>query len=236
MKTKIFALILISIFSVSACYNASESSDSKTPRRTDRSSPVTEKSTSPEPSQTAENKGNFGQAKSDYDAKNYEKAASGFQDVIDSDLNNFEARFYLGKSQQALKKDDGAISAFKEVVKIKPEHADANFELGNIYYGRKDYDTALPFYQRAVKTNFRDPKMLMALGDNYSAMKKDDYAIVQYLKVEEFDKTNADAIYKTGLAYITIGNSIAARQTAQRLEKVDSAKAKKLLESVDKMK
>ena len=134
-----------------------------------------------------------------------------------------------------MKEDDKAIAAFKEAVKIKPEHADANFELGNIYFGRKEYETAQPFYQQAVKTNFKDPVMLMALGDNYSALKKDDFAIVQYQKVVEFDKTNSDAMYKSGLAYISMGNKIAARQQAQRLEPVDAQKAKKLLELIDKM-
>ena len=134
-----------------------------------------------------------------------------------------------------MKKDDEAIAAFKEAVKIKPEHANANFELGTIYYGRKEYETASPFYAQAVKTNFKDPSMLMAFGDNYSALKKQDYAIVQYQKVLEFDKTNAEAMYKAGLAYIEMDNKIAARQQAQRLEPIDAAKAKKLMELVDKM-
>jgi Flp pilus assembly protein TadD len=103
-------------------------------------------------------------------------------------------------------------------------------------HARKEFETASPFYQMAVKTNFKDPKMIMALGDNYAALKKDEYAIVQYLKVNEFDKTNSDAMYKTGLIYISMNNKIAARQTLQRLEPIDAEKAKKLSEQIDKMK
>ncbi len=235
MKTKIFLPILLLIFFV-ACYKPGETNDSKTPKRIEKTSPVAEKSSTPDTTSSPVATGNFSQAKSDYDAKNYEKAAAGFQEVVKADAKNLEAQFYLGKSFQALKKDDEAIAAFKEVLKIKREHADANFELGNIYNSRKDYETASPFYQMAVKTNFKDPKMIMALGDNYSALKKDDYAIVQYLKVNEFDKTNADAMYKTGLAYISLDNKIAARQALQRLEPIDAAKAKKLSELIDKMK
>lgn len=233
MKTKTFVLILsLSAFCISACNKSGETNNSKTPTRVEKNSPTADKS----PASTVQSSGNFNQAKSDYDAKNYGKAVAGFQEVVKSDAGNVEAQFYLGKSQQALKKDDEAIAAFKEAVKIKPGHADANFELGNIYHSRKEYQTAEPFYQAAVKTNFKDPKMLMALGDNYSAMKKDEFAIVQYLKVVEFDKTNKDAMYKTGLAYISRNNKIAARQQAQRLEVVDANLAKKLMEMIDKMK
>ena len=169
MKAKslviIFALFA-AIIILPSCFKSAETNDNKTTKTPDKSSPMADKSTSP----VTQAKGDFNQAKSDYDAKNYEKAVAGFQEIVDSDLNNLNARYFLGKSQQALKKDDEAIKSFKEAIKIKPDHADSNFELGNIYYGRKEYETALPFYQQAVKTNFKDPKMLMALGDNYSAM------------------------------------------------------------------
>ncbi|HMS38977.1 MAG TPA: tetratricopeptide repeat protein [Pyrinomonadaceae bacterium] len=235
MKNKILLLILTLVF-LTACYNSGETGDSKTTKRIEKTSPVADKSTTPETSPTPAATGNFSQAKSDYDAKNYEKAAAGFQEIVKADANNLEAHLYLGKSFQALKKDDEAISAFKEVLKIKREHADANFELGNIYNSRKDYETASPFYQVAAKTDFKNPKVLMALGDNYTALKKDDYAIVQYIKVNDFDKTNSEAMYKTGLAYISLNNKIAARQALQRLESVDAEKAKKLSELIDKMK
>ncbi|CAN5346172.1 hypothetical protein BH10ACI1_BH10ACI1_17950 [soil metagenome] len=223
--------MLSSAIFVSACYK-SETSDTKTTRTVENSSPSPNALTTPS---VVESKGNYTQAKKDYDEKNYEKAIESFQQVIQSEPTNFQAQYYLGNSRPALKKDEEAILAFKEAIKIKPEHAESNFELGNIYYGRKNYDTALPFYQQAVKTNFKDPVMLMALGDNYSAMKKNDFAIVQYLKVVEFDKTNSDAMYKTGLAYISMNNKIAARQQAQRLEPVDAARAKKLLDMIEKM-
>jgi TolA-binding protein len=99
MKTELFALIL-SLVCISACYNANETGDSKTTKRIEKTSPTAEKSSTPEatPTQSA---GNFSQAKSDYDAKNYEKAAAGFQDVVKADAKNLEAQFYLGKSFQS---------------------------------------------------------------------------------------------------------------------------------------
>lgn len=235
MKTKIFLLIL-PLFLVVGCYKPGETNDSKTTKRIEKTSPVADKSSTPETVSSPTSTGSFSQAKSDFDAKNFEKAAAGFQEVIKTDSKNLEAQLYLGKSFQALKKDNEAITAFKEVLKIKSEHAEANFELGNLYNSRKEYETASPFYQQAAKTDFKNPKILMALGDNYTALKKDDYAIVQYIKVNDFDKTNAEAMYKTGLAYISLNNKIAARQALQRLEPIDAEKAKKLSELIDKMK
>jgi len=175
---------------------------------------------------------NISTAVADFNAGSYEKAASGFQEILESDPNNLDARVYLGKSFHALRKDDDAINSYNKVVGIKPDHAEANFGLGTIYYSRKQYETSLPYFEKAAKTNFKSPEMLMALGENQRVLKQFDRAIVQYGKVIGFEPNNASAYYGLGLTYIGLNNKIGARQQLQKLEPLNKDLAKKLSDQI----
>jgi tetratricopeptide (TPR) repeat protein len=192
------------------------------------SSNTASQSSSPSISKDAQ----FSQALNDYNSKNYEKAATGFNEIVKADPQNASAYYYLGKSYKELKKDNEAIGALKEAVRIKPDHADANFALGNIYYGQKNYETSLPYFEQAAKTNFKSVEILIALAENQRVLKQFDKAIVQYGKVIGFEPNNANAYYGMGLTYLGLNNKIAARQQLQKLQPLDKDLAKKLADQI----
>ena len=232
-RLRLFALIslILGIVIVSSCFNMTANKNSQTSRTPD-STTTTAASPSPASQTSSSKSGDFSQALNDYNAKNYEKAVTGFQEAVKADPKNSTAHYYLGKSYQALKKDDEAIPAFKEAIRIKPDYAEANFSLGNIYYGRKSYDTSLPYLDQAAKTNYKSAEMLMALGDNQRMLKQFNKAIVQYGKVIGFEPENANAYYALGLTYIGLNNKIGARQQVRKLDELDKTLAKKLTDQI----
>ena len=229
-KPKLFARISLfaAIFVLSSCFKLPPTNDSNTSQTPDRTTPTGDKTTSPSNQTIISSGAQFSQALNDYNAKNYEKAVTGFQDIVKADAQNSMAHYYLGKSFQALRKEDEAIPAFKEALRIKPDYPEANFGLGSIYYGRKNYETSLPFFERAAKTNYKSTEMLMALGENQRMLKQYDRAIVQYGKIIGFEPNNANAYYGLGLTYIGLNNKIAAGQQLRKLEPLDKELAKKL--------
>src|SRR6185369_13717957 len=94
-KIKSFALCvsLLALFIVSACF--------KTPTSNTRGSTTPDKTTtptgdkSPQTSPSTKN-GNYEQALNDYNSKNFDKAETGFKEVLQSEPNNANAHFYLG--------------------------------------------------------------------------------------------------------------------------------------------
>src|SRR5262245_57917424 len=55
-------------------------------------------------SQSSSRDAQFSAAVNDYNSKNYEKAAAGFNEVVKADPQNASAYYYLGKSYKELKK------------------------------------------------------------------------------------------------------------------------------------
>ena len=155
MKTINLLLSLVSISSSAvillACTRAPANNMNASSRTPDVV--INERTSSPMNQASSSKGADFSQALADYNAKNYEKAISDFQDVIKNDPQNPMAHYYLGKSYQGLKKDDDAIPAFTEAIRIKPDLAEASYSLGSIYYSRKDYQASLPFFEQAAKIN-----------------------------------------------------------------------------------
>ncbi len=216
--------------SVTACYRAPSSNvppTSGTPSSNSSSTASNSSTTS-----GSSSSGDQGKALEAYNAKRFEEAAKGFEEVVRNDPNNLEAQLYLGKSYEALKKDDEAIKAYKAAIAVKPGHGEANLNAGLIEHKRKNYQAASPFLEQAVKTDFKSTKALMALGDNQRMLKMFDRAIVQYGKVIGFEPNNAEAYYGLGLTYIGLNNKIGARQQLQKLEPLNKELAKKLSDQI----
>lgn len=220
------------LFVFASCYNPPTADQSRTNRTSDTTAPIADKTPLPSSQTTVSTGTQYSQAMTDYNARNYDKAVFGFQEVVKADPQNSMAHYYLGKSYQALKKDDDAIPAFKEALRIKGDYPEANFSLGTIYYNRKSYETALPYFDQAAKTNYKSAEMLMALGETQRMLKQYDRAIVQYGKVIGFEPNNANAYYGLGLTYIGLNNKIGARQQLQKLEPLNKDLAKKLSDQI----
>jgi tetratricopeptide (TPR) repeat protein len=225
-----FITLVVFVSLIGACYQKNSSSIPKTAQTSATSSPnsapIIEKPVESN-SQTSKTS-DFSTALNYFNSKDYEKAASEFEELVKTDAKNQQAHFHLGKSYQALSKPEQAIGAYKKAIEIKPDYAEANYELGKIYFDKKDFQTSLPFIEKAAKIKYTSTDYLIALGDNYRELKKCDYAVVPYGKVTGFDDKNTAAYYGMGLCYVELKNRIAAGQQVRNLEKLDPNLAKKL--------
>ena len=62
------------------------------------------------------------EAKSNFEAKNFEKAYGFFETLSNEMATNAEVHFYLGLSAIELKKYDEALASFDRVLMIDPNH------------------------------------------------------------------------------------------------------------------
>jgi tetratricopeptide (TPR) repeat protein len=229
LKPEILVVVLLVTVMVGSCSKAAPNKNIASVRNS-QPTPVIE--STPAGQSSPEKAISIAEAVEDFNAKRYEKAATGFDSIAKADPKNIDARVYLGKTYRALKKDDDAAVAFREALALKADHPEANFHLGNIYFEQKNFQASLPLYEQAVKSKNNSAEYLMALGDNQLQLKQYDRAIVQYGRVVGFEPNNAKAYYNLGLTYVGLNNKIAARQQVRKLESLDKDLAKKLSNAI----
>jgi len=66
-------------------------------------------------------------------SRDYARALSLMQKVVDSDPRNADAWNYLGFSQRNLRRFDAALAAYQKALAIDPGHRGANEYLGELY-------------------------------------------------------------------------------------------------------
>lgn len=72
-------------------------------------------------------------AKAAIDAKKWDEAKEQANAVLEKDANNYFARLFLGRANDALSKFDEAAQAYNDATKIKPEDAQAWLGLRSMY-------------------------------------------------------------------------------------------------------
>lgn len=82
------------------------------------------------------------EAKSNFEAKNFEKAYGFFETLSNEMATNAEVHFYLGLSAIELKKYDEALASFDRVLMIDPNHTRTKLEIARVYYISGQYEQA----------------------------------------------------------------------------------------------
>lgn len=74
-------------------------------------------------------------AKAAIDSKKWDEARDHANTVLEKDPNNYFAKLFLGRANDALKKVDDAEKAYHDATKIKPDDAQAWLGLRGMYEG-----------------------------------------------------------------------------------------------------
>ncbi|HEY0459411.1 MAG TPA: tetratricopeptide repeat protein [Pyrinomonadaceae bacterium] len=202
-KIKIFAVpaSLLVLFTAAACYKAPSANTQRTstPTTTATAAPAAEKSVQPSPS-SAQNSpagaGNYEQALSDYNAKNFEKAETGFKEVVASDANHANAHYYLGNIYYNRRDYETSLPHFEQAAKIDFKSVDKLMALGENQRALKQFDRAIVQYQKVIGFAPDNANAYYALGLTYIGLNNKIAARQQLQKLEPLNKSLADKLLK----------------------------------------
>ncbi len=203
-KLKFFALpVSLSIlFIVSACYKAPTSNTSRSSTTTSTtqttSTPTTEKSvqSSPTVQNSPAKSGNYEQALSDYNAKNFDKAETGFKEVIASDPKNANAQYYLGNIYYSRKEYQTSLPYFEQAAKLDYKSTEKIMAWGENQRALKQFDRAIVQFQKVIGFDPNNANAYYALGLTYIGLNNKIGARQQLQKLEPLNKSLADKLSK----------------------------------------
>ncbi len=203
-KFKFFALpVSLSIFFiVSACYKAPTANTSRSSTTTSTtqttSTPTAEKSvqSSPTVQNSPAKSGNYEQALSDYNAKNFDKAETGFKEVIASDPKNANAQYYLGNIYYNRKDYETSLPHFEQAAKLDYKSTEKLMAWGENQRALKQYDRAIVQFQKVIGFDPNNANAYYALGLTYIGLNNSIGASQQLRKLEPLNKSLADKLSK----------------------------------------
>jgi len=143
-----------------------------------------------------------------------EKNVVELEEQVRQNPQNVDLRLALAESYLTAENYEGAIVQSQEIIKISPDNDGAYFILGLAYTSLKQYEQALPPLTKYVEVR-EESEMANAdqsletalyfLGEGYLQIGRPDEAIRSLTRALEINKTDADAMYKLGLAYSKSG-------------------------------
>lgn len=195
-KIKSFALCvsLLALFIVSACFKTPTSTNSRgstTPDKT--TTPTGDKSPQTSPSTKS---GNYEQALNDYNSKNFDKAETGFKEVLQTEPNNANAHFYLGNIYYSRKDYQTSLPHFEQAAKIDFKSTEKLMALGDNQRELKQYDRAIVQYGKVTNFEPNNAKAYYAAGVTYIGLNNKIAARQQLQKLQSLDKSLADKLSK----------------------------------------
>jgi tetratricopeptide (TPR) repeat protein len=201
-KTKFFALCvsLSVIIPASGCYQAptANTSRSSPTTTTSTSTPNAEKSvqTSPSAPTSTSKSGSFEQALSDYKSKNYDKAETGFKEVVQSDPKNADAHYYLGNIYYDRKQYETSLPYFEQAAKLDFKSTDKIMAWGENQRALKQFDRAIVQYQKVIGFDPNNANAYYGLGLTYIGLNNKIGARQQLQKLEPLNKALAEKLSK----------------------------------------
>ena len=105
-----------------------------------------------------------------YDARDYAKALTSYNQALALDANDTQTLNNVGVTYLALNQNQNAIESFQKATRAKADDADSFFNLGVAYNSSEKYDEAATALNRALALRPDWADALLALGDTYLAL------------------------------------------------------------------
>jgi tetratricopeptide (TPR) repeat protein len=99
-----------------------------------------------------------------FDAKEYEQAADGIENILATDPQNIDALMLKGQVLRAQEKYTEAIDVYKEVSFIDSEYVPAIFERAETYFTNSQPTWAETFYKRTLKSSPKHARAVLGLA------------------------------------------------------------------------
>jgi tetratricopeptide (TPR) repeat protein len=154
-----------------------------------------------------------------------------FQDRVEADPDDIDARIGLAGTYLQLDKPEKAIAELDYANKICPESWDALLGLGMAYEAMNNPKEAISYYKKASRIDTVNELAFYKLGKVYMSQRLYASAIDAFKKTLDINPTLADAHYSLGLCYETTDNAkMAKREYKQALKYIGNyPEAKKAL-------
>lgn len=111
--------------------------------------------------------------------------------IIDLDIKNSQANYYLGNLFFDNKELDKALKHYKIALEKDLKHNNAYNGIGNVYSAMKDYQNAIHCYNKAIEIDEKNTYSYSGLGHIYSNLKDHDKAVDNYKKAIKADPSYA---------------------------------------------
>lgn len=140
----------------------------------------------------------FAQAQLAQEMKEYDRALTGYQDVLNQNQEHEGA--LLGKAQvlQQLERYDEALATYDELLKLDPNSWEAWWGRGKILSDRQEYDQALISLDKAIQGNSRNVDIWQTKAQIHLAQKDQDNALSSLESVLKLDDRQTWAWYEKG--------------------------------------
>jgi tetratricopeptide (TPR) repeat protein len=194
------SLVFLSVlFVASGCYKAPTANSSRSstaPEKTPAQTPERSASPSPSASVSPVKSGNYEQALNDYNSKNFDRAETGFKEVIGSDPKHADAHYYLGTIYYNKKDYETSLPHFEEAAKIEFKSVEKLMALGENQRALKQFDRAIVQYQKVIGFAPANANAYYALGLTYIGLNNKIAARQQLQKLEPLNKALAEKLSK----------------------------------------
>ena len=172
-------------------------------------------------------------AKALMDTRNFKKALSIYNRVLEEDAQNIEAMFSAANIFHMRGDISKAIKAFKQVLKIDPDHTDASVSLSVLYNDIGHYDEARKLFNQvnnrvkkvtnetSLTDEHIDKKFSLKhyeTADLYLTYNRYDEALREFENAIKLDATNLEARLKIAKVYAKKGFINKAHEELTRLK------------------
>ena len=132
------------------------------------------------------------------------------EQAVRDDPSNIDARTSLANAYMIQARWNDAITQIQEAKKVKPNDVTLDFMLGISYANTFQCDTAIPLLQKYVDSqkgtdmlglNRQYQAALYYQGDCYLRLNQPENAVNPLIEAVTLSKTDADALYKLGVAF-----------------------------------
>ena len=181
---------------------------------------------------TGGNRESFTRAQELLVKRDYRGAIALFENVVNSDPQDYEAWTDLGTAQSLDKKQKEAETSFRRALEANPAFLVALLNLGKLYLSKQETDKAIEILAKAVETSPASADANFYLGESYLQIKKGSKAVGYLEKAIQLDPVGkAEAHLRLAALYSAAGlKDKAVVETEMFLAKVPDYKDRKKLE------
>jgi tetratricopeptide (TPR) repeat protein len=163
----------------------------------------------------------------------YPESIQAYQEAIRLNSNLGLAHLGLGDVYYYNTKNYAqAAQSYKRGLELRPGNATAQYNLGWCYNDLERYTEAADELRKAIEIRPSYPEAHNELGYALHQLRRYQEAIQQYMIAIQQKTDYASAHYNLGMSFIAMNNRNAALQQYRILQRIDSARATKLFNSI----
>jgi len=176
----------------------------------------------------------FESGKNYYNAGKYPEAIVEFQNALQKDVRNRDARFFLAKSHLVQHDLGGAVKQLTSLLEYYPDDQDAMLQLGNIYLqgGGQDPRFFSQSKELAEKVLAKDPKNLNAMilmGNALAGLRDYTASVDQFEQALKLDPQNTSSLIGLGTTQAVQKNFPEAEEAFKKARELDPKNVSALL-------